>query len=102
MDDEEFDDDLVDIDTVKQEQTKMHLELMEENQRMQLRNRRQAQKCLQRAEVYNAMAFRENEMAAVYIITAKALTELIGDEIASEFDLDITEIKGGEVDDDSE
>ena len=81
------DDEQIDLDTIGGERSAMYAELMQANHNMFNMSRRQANKALKRAETYESMALQERQVAAVHLLTAKQLSELIGDTVISEFDL---------------
>lgn len=85
-------DDKVDLDNVVNYREELYSRVMEYNQEMWAKCRRQAKKALARADMYESMADQERQIAGIHLMTATQLSELLGDTVTSEFDLQIIHV----------
>lgn len=99
---EEEPDDKVDLDNVVDYRERLYSQVMEYNQDMWAKCRRQAKKALGRAEMYESMAEQERQIAGIHLMTATQLSEMLGDTVVSEFDLQIIHVNDEEMPDDVE
>ena len=82
------DDDKVDLETVDEEISERHRLLIEANTEMVLKARRRAAKSFATAERLEEMAALQREVGAMNVMAASQLSDIVGDMIAGEFDIE--------------
>lgn len=85
------DDDKVDLDTVDEAISERHRLLIEANTEMVLKARRRAAKSFATAERLEEMAALQREIGAMNVMAASQLSEIVGDMISGEFDIEMIE-----------
>jgi hypothetical protein len=96
------DDDKVDLDTVDEAISERHRLLIEANTEMVLKARRRAAKSFATAERLEEMAALQREIGAMNVMAASQLSEIVGDMISGEFDIEFIDSGTGEDDEDDD
>ena len=93
-------DDKIDLDNVGTARDKLYSDVMETNMAMWKQARRQAKAAIKRAERYEYIAYQERQIAAIHVVTATQLSELLGDTVVGELDFQVVKMEEGEGPDD--
>ncbi len=94
--------DKVDLNTVDEAISERHRLLIEANTEMVLKARRRAAKSFATAERLEEMAALQREIGAMNVMAASQLSEIVGDMISGEFDIEFIDQSDQEDDEDDD